>query len=153
MSENEKILEALDKINKRIDVIEKSKPTSEEQQAWAQKSAEIKGGYIQDYINLQKELHEASEKDLRKKWEQWSNDFYKEITTEATDVQRRLWGLDKDPVIHKSELPSLFRKWELEKADTDKRTPAKEGEKGPEGTVATDPISKMFENARKGGLQ
>ena len=80
----------------------------------------------------------------------------KSLSAKEIEMERALrkgFGLESDPVIHMSDLIAYGRKGALEKADTGKRTPAKEGEKGPEGTVATDSISKMFENARKGGLQ
>jgi len=79
-------------------------------------------------------------------------------TIAERDVQveqavRKGLGADMDPAIHMSDLHGYVRKFLLEKADTDKRTPAKEGEKGPEGNLSTNPIDKMFEETRKGGLK
>jgi len=75
----------------------------------------------------------------------------KEIEVEA--ALRKGFGLEQDPVVHMSDMITYGRKMALEKADTGKRTPGKEGEKGPEGTASTNPIDKMFEETRKGGLK
>ena len=48
-----------------------------------------------------------------------------------------------------SDLIAYGRKQALEKADTDKRTPAADTG-GPDGTAKLDPIQKMFADARKG---
>lgn len=75
----------------------------------------------------------------------------KEVEVEA--ALRKGFGLEQDPVVHMSDMIEYGRKIALEKADTGKRTPAKEGGATPEGNLSTNPIDKMFNEARKGGLQ
>jgi len=91
--------------------------------------------------------------DFEKKIDGKIETILKSKEVEIEQALRKGFGLEQDPVVHMSDMITYGRKMALEKADTGKRTPAKEGDKGPEGTVATDPISKMFNEARKGGLQ
>jgi len=103
-------------------------------------------GVVEDVLEKRMEVFE-------KKIDDKFETMLKSKEVEVEQALRKGFGLEQDPVVHMSDMITYGRKMALEKADTGKRTPGKEGDKGPEGTVATDPISKMFNEARKGGLQ
>lgn len=71
---------------------------------------------------------------------------------EVEKALRKGFGLEEDPVIHMSDLIAYGRKNALEKAETDKRTPAPETPLGPEGNVQPTPIDELFAKAKKGEL-
>jgi len=91
--------------------------------------------------------------DFEKKIDTKIDGILKTKEVEIEQALRKGFGLEQDPVVHMSDMITYGRKMALEKADTGKRTPGKEGEKGPEGTASTNPIDKMFEETRKGGLK
>jgi hypothetical protein len=55
---------------------------------------------------------------------------------EMENALRKSFGLEKDPVVHMSDLPKLMRKLQLENTETGKTTPASPPEgTGPAGTT------------------
>jgi len=118
-----------------------------------EQDVEIEKSYIDGRMKFYKEMEDAYNAKFAKMFEDWFNKSWETKTKEADEIMKRAYGMTMDDTMHKGDFIALIRKASLEHADTGKRTPAKEGDKGPEGTLSTNPIDKMFETARKGGLK
>jgi len=73
----------------------------------------------------------------------------KELAGEAERSLRKSFGLEVDPVVHKSDLAAWIRKQQLEQAPTNKRSPASPGAIGPEGNTKKTGQSKKIESLFK----
>jgi len=73
----------------------------------------------------------------------------KELAGEAERSLRKSIGLEVDPVVHRSDLMSFLRKAQLEKAPTNKRSPASPGQTGPEGNTTKTGKTKEIESLFK----
>ncbi len=100
---------------------------------------------IEDALNKKLEAFE-------KKIDEKIDTILKTKEVEVEKALRKGFGLEQDPVVHMSELISYGRKLALEKGESDKRTPGKEGG-GPEGATAeptgVDAIFKATEEQLK----
>jgi len=81
-------------------------------------------------------------------------DIHKVVEAKRAQVMEAMhkgFGVTSDPVMSASKnLIELGRKIALMKADTGKRTLAKEDGSTPEGTLRPDAITQMFVNVKKG---
>lgn len=85
-----------------------------------------------------KTLSEQIKHDIKKEMDQVIADTKKE----AVEAIRRGIGLDKDPVIHLSEVEGLVRKIVLDNAEPGKRTETVTKEKPTEGPATEKPLIK-----------
>ena len=99
---------------------------------------------------MYKKLREEQQKDIQR--------LRKELSGEAEHALRKSFGLEVDPVVHKSDLANLARKMQLETAKPAKRSPASPGVAGPEGNAEAnkpesskkiDSLFKEFKEAKK----
>ena len=135
MSEN-KILESLDKINKRLDQLEKAKPET---------IVEIAENVSKKGVTITDELT-GFLNDLKEKWKAETQKAFDEQIQKAIDsqkleistVMRKTFGMDDNLPITKGEALALMRKAALEMgADSQKRTPAAE-QNTPQLTIKAD---------------
>jgi hypothetical protein len=83
---------------------------------------------VSAYFDLiEKKLDEKIEEKMKKIVAQKEKDVETQL--------RKSFGLDKDPVVHVSDLERFARKAKLATAEGTKRTPASPGEAGPEGNI------------------
>lgn len=84
-------------------------------------------GVVKDYFN-------KLETNLAKMIDAKLATLVKAKEDEVEKALRKSFGLEKDPVIHASELPQFIRRLQLENAETGKETPGSPGkETGPDG--------------------
>ena len=86
------------------------------------------------------EVMKAKLCDFEKKIDAKIEDILKAKEVEIEQALRKTFGTETDPVIHRSDLIASLRKAELERADTQKKTPAPVEKAGPEGNKPANPI-------------
>lgn len=87
-------------------------------------------GVVKDYFS-------KLETNLTKMIDDKLKTLVKAKETEVEQALRKSFGLEKDPVIHASELPGLIRRLQVENAELGKQTPTgATDETGPEGNKA-----------------
>lgn len=85
-------------------------------------------GFLKDYMDEFERRMTAQMKDHAKQ-------IVVNHDKEMDQMLRKEFGLDKDPVVHLSDLKKFARQVQLEAAESGKRTPASPGTSGPEGNV------------------
>jgi hypothetical protein len=95
----------------------------------------VAGNMLQKFESFMNDLLAQYGRVMTKKFDEMMEKKIKNAETRFEQGLRKTFGLEKDPVVHLSELPTIIRKMQLETAEGGKGTPASptKGETGPEG--------------------
>jgi len=100
-------------------------------------------------VKTVREHNEQMYAKLRKEQQADIEKLRKELSGEAERALRKSFGLEVDPVIHRSDLADFARKAQLESAPSGKRSPASPGKTGPDGNADKTEQSKDIEGLFK----
>lgn len=82
---------------------------------------------------------------LEKALDEKIDNILKSKEIEMEQALRKGFGLEQDPVIHKSDLIAALRKASLEQSEPAKKTPAAIEKAGPTGSKSENALDKVFE--------
>lgn len=100
-------------------------------------------GFEQRMENLMKDVFDVKFKAFEAKIDTKLDELLKTKEVEMEQALRKGFGLETDPVIHKSDLVSALRKAAVEKTEKE-RAPVAEVKAGPEGNKPQDAIDEAF---------
>ncbi len=106
---------------------------------------------IDRIIAVTEEVMKARLAEFEKKIDTKIDEILKSKEVEVEQALRKGFGLEKDPVLHMSDLIKFGRKSALEDADTAKKTPAPVEKATPEGNVSPNPIDNLLKEYGFGG--